>query len=142
MAPQPMLQMDEEEQCADITEFVDVLRDATTQHGNTRTMAALTTDVGRIKKIKKSNMLNCMLFSLGQEVCTAGAGRGKIPCQPASIARRPKGKPRGKPRGAAPLGKGRKRKQLTANVRSKRPRNLSENVAKNLANATSHGSGH
>ena len=68
VAPQPMLQMDEEEQCADITEFVDALRDATAQHGNAQTVAALTTAVGRIKKIKNSNMLNSMLFSLGQEV--------------------------------------------------------------------------
>ena len=81
-APQPILQMDEEEQCTDITEFVDALRDATAQHGNPRTMAALTTAVGRIKKTRNSNMLNSMLFSLGQEVCTAGAGRGKIRCQP------------------------------------------------------------
>ena len=62
VASQPILQMDEEEQCADITEFVDVLRDATAQHGNTQTMAALTTAVGRMKKIRNSNMLNSMLL--------------------------------------------------------------------------------
>ena len=83
-------------------------------------------------------MLNSMLHSLGSDLCTKGAGRGKIRCQPASIA----GGAAGKPRGAAPLGKGRKPNTLSANAKSKRPRNLAQNIAKNLANAKSHGSGH
>ena len=83
-------------------------------------------------------MLNSMLYSLGSDFTATGAGRGKIRCQPASITRRGQGKPKG----AAPLRKGRKPNSLMQNAKTKRPRNLAENIGKNLANAKSHGSGH
>ena len=87
--------------------------------------------------MRSGNQLNSILQTLGSGLCSKGAGREKIRCQPTSIARRKAGKPRG----AAPLVKGRKPGVLR-NPRPKRPRNLSQNVAQNVANAKSHGSGH
>lgn len=129
----------EKQQCdVDISEFVAALQAAVEKHGNEHTVTAFTTAVKTVKKVKNSNMLNSMIHSLGSGICATGAGRGKIRCQPASIARRAPGKPKG----AAPLGKGRKPKSLPENAKPKRPRNLGKNIANNLANAKSHGSGH
>ena len=134
----PQVMKIKEKPCLDISDFVAAVQDATEKHGNEHTVAALTAAVKRIKKIKNSNMLNSMLYSLGTDATSTGAGRGKIRCQPASIARRGQGKPKG----AAPLGKGRKPNTVMQNAKTKRPRNLAENIGKNLANAKSHGSGH
>ena len=126
-------------QCPDIAQFVEAVKNVTEKFGNNETVAALSTAAKRLKQVKNSNMLNSILYNIGSAVSVSGAGRGKIRCQPTSIARRGPGKPRG----AAPLGKGRRPGCLTAsNSKPKRPRNLSKNIYENVANAKSHGSGH
>ena len=85
--------------------------------------------------VKTTNQLNTILHML-TATSKRGAGRGKIPCQPTTLARR---KP-GRPRGAAPLGKG--RRPNIVKMKSKRPRNISLNIRENVANAKSHGSNH
>lgn len=94
----------------------------------------------KLKGVRTSNQLTSILFSVASSsaVSKGGAGRGKIPCQPTSIARRITGMPRG----AAPIGKGRKRAGNLIEKNGKRQRNLFLNVSQNQANAKSHGSGH
>lgn len=106
--------------------------------GNEDSVSALKMFVQRLRSVKTSNQFNSFLHTVGVGVCVQkGAGRGKIPVQPTSIARRSEGMPRG----ATPLGKG--RRPLNCNMpKAKRPRNLAENVRNNVANAKSHGSGH
>lgn len=131
--------LEDDKQSVDISEFVKALHTITEKYGNEDTADALKTAVKRLHKIKSTNMLNSVLHNLGSDVCTTttGAGRGKIRCQPSSVARRGPGRPKG----AAPLGKGR-RPNTVAKGKAKRPRNLAENIAANVPNAKSHGSGH
>ena len=125
----PMSENDNEN-CEDqggyIEEFVAALQTATEKYGNSDTAAGLKQATQRLKNIKSTNMLNSVLHTIGSSVCTRGigTGRGKIPCQPTSIARRGPGQPRG----AAPLGKGRRPSCLLNNRGGKRPRNLSVNI--------------
>lgn len=89
--------------------------------------------VGR-KYCKSSSHLNSAfspMFSRDLSKICGGAVRGKIHCQPTSIARRNPGVPRG----AAPIGKGRKRRVSLLEKAAKRERNLSLNISKNLPNA-------
>lgn len=124
-------------QSPDVGEFVATFQNVVEKYANSDTAAALSTAVRRLKTVKSGNQLNSILQTFGSGLCNKGAGRGKIRCQPTSIARRGPGKPRG----AAPLGKGRRPSHLP-NPKPKRPRNLSQNIAQNVANAKSHGSGH
>jgi len=61
--------------------------------------------IQRVTTVRSSNQLDSILHCTGAALPGA-CGRGKIPCQPTSVARRQVGMPRG----AAPIGKGRKRK--------------------------------
>lgn len=125
------------QQCADISELVAAFQNVAEKYSNGETAAAISTAVRRLNQVRSANQLNSILYNLGSDASNTRAGRGKIRCQPTSISRRGPGKPRG----AAPLGKGR-RPSSVANRKSKRPRSLSSNVAQNVANAKSHGSGH
>ncbi|XP_050694366.1 uncharacterized protein LOC126984618 [Eriocheir sinensis] len=61
------------------------------------------------KAVRTTSQLTSIFFNAASSgVGKTGAGRGKIPCQPTSVARRITGMPRG----AAPFGKGRKREGL------------------------------
>lgn len=71
-----------------------------TKYGNADTRLGLKDFIRRLTSVKTANQLNCFLNTMGLFVKN-GAGRGKIPCQPTSVARRPPGMPRG----AAALGK-------------------------------------
>lgn len=115
----------------------EMLIEAAARFGNPHSMAALDKFMQRIKALKTANQFNSLLHISGSSVKNGGAGRGKIPCQPTSIARRLTGRPRG----AAPLGKGR-RPTGTTTPQAKRPRNLAYNIQHNVANAKSHGNGH
>lgn len=106
------------------------------KYGNADTLLGIKKFIGRLSFIKSANQLNSFLNITGSSV-KKGAGRGKIPCQPTSIARRSPGMPRG----AATIGKGR-RPLTTLTSRPKRPHNLAHNVKSNVANAKSHGTGH
>ena len=89
----------------------------------------------KIKNVKSANQLNALFSCIGSATAMlSGAGRGKIPCQPTSVARRQPGMPRG----LAPLGKGRKRKGVFTSREVKRPRNLALSVSQNHPNARSH----
>lgn len=82
--------------------------------------------------IKTTNQLNSFLHDFSTDKKRGGAGRGKIPCQPTSIARRNAGKPRG----AASLGKG--RKPGICKTTEKKGYNLALNVSNNEANGKCH----
>ena len=101
------------------------------QYGNEDTAVAMEKLQKALGAVKTSNQLNNLLHTLASTT-KRGAGRGKIPCHPTTIARR---KP-DRPRGAAPLSKGRRPNGVTA--KAKRPRNLAANVSANVANAKSH----
>ncbi len=88
----------------------------------------------QVEAIKTPNQYLSVFHLLGSAVRN-GAGRGKIPCQPTTIA-----KSNGRPRGAAPLTKGRRPKALLS--QTKRSHNLSQNIDANQANAKNHGTGH
>lgn len=60
---------------------------------NSETRPALQKFLQRLNSVKTANQLNCLLSCAGSSVKYGGAGRGKIPCQPASIARRSSGMP-------------------------------------------------
>ncbi|KAG0725763.1 hypothetical protein GWK47_037976 [Chionoecetes opilio] len=75
-------------QCEDISQFVATLQTMAEKYSNADTVGALSTAVKRLKKVRNTNMLNSLLYELGSDVCTTGPGRGKIRCQPTSIARR------------------------------------------------------
>lgn len=116
----------------------EMLIEATARFGNSQqSVAALDKFMQRIKALKTANQYHSFLHGTGSSVKNGGAGRGKIPCQPTSIARRSTGNPRG----AASLSKGR-RPTGTATSQAKRPRNLAHNILYNVANAKSHGNNH
>lgn len=117
-------------------EAAEALVKTCARYGNSDTLMGIQKFLGRLKFIKTTNQLNSFLNVTGSTM-RKGAGRGKIPCQPTSIARRTPGMPRG----AATLGKGR-RPSTTQASRPKRPHNLAYNVKSNVANAKSHGTGH
>lgn len=117
-------------------EAADALVKACAEYGNADTLLGIEKFKDRLKFIKSGNQLNSFLNIMGSSM-KKGAGRGKIPCQPTSIARRTPGMPRG----AATIGKGR-RPSSTHTSRPKRPHNLTHNVHSNVANAKSHGTGH
>lgn len=118
------------------TQVTEALKELTSFYGNSETRLSLQRFFQRIKSVKTSNQLNSLLNCAGSSV-RYGAGRGKIPCQPTSLARRSPGMPRG----AAPIGKGR-RPAAAQSSKPKRPRNLAHSVACNITNAKPHGSGH
>lgn len=89
-----------------------------------------------INSIKTTNHLNSFLHNSSIDKKRGGAGRGKIPWQPTSVARRNPGRPRS----AAPLGKG--RKPGIIKTTETREHNLALNISNNVANAKSHGKGH
>lgn len=123
---------------ADSTLVAEALKEKTVELGDADTRMALQRYLQRVQSLKTTNQLNTFLNSAGSvSIRHGGAGRGKIPCQPTSIARRSTGMPRG----AAPIGKGR-RPAAALSSKPKRPRSLSCNVERNVANAKSHGSGH
>lgn len=116
-------------------EIFDVVNKKLSNFGNVDTSAGLSIMLKRFSAIKSTNQLNSMLFTCGgSSLKIQGAGRGKIPCQPTSVARRQVGMPRG----AAPIGKGRKRKGILVSGPAKRQRKLSLNVSQNVPNAKSH----
>lgn len=117
-------------------EAAEALVKTCAKYGNADTLLGIKKFTDRLKFIKSANQLNSFLNIMGSSM-KKGAGRGKIPCQPTSIARRLPGMPIG----AATLGKGR-RPSTTPTSRSKRPHNLARNVESNVANAKSHGTGH
>lgn len=120
-----------------ITEINDTMLHLATQYGDEQTLEGMQKLLSRLKSVRTSNQLNSLLHSTGSSAMQ-GAGRGKIPCQPTSVARRQVGMPRG----AAPIGKGRKRKGSAIEKAMKRQRNLALNISLNQPNAKSHGSGH
>lgn len=124
-------------QTPDTKDLVTAIENAVSLFGKSDTVAALHSLTRKINAVKTTNQLNSLLYSVGSCVARKGAGRGKIPCQPTSIARRGPGRPRG----AAALGKGRRPATLPQ-PKAKRPRNLAKNIKDNVANAKSHGSGH
>lgn len=117
-------------------EATELLVKACAKYGNADTLIGIKKFKDRLRLIKSTNQLNSFLNIMGSSM-KKGAGRGKIPCQPTSIARRPPGMPRG----AATIGKGR-RPSASSTPRSKRPHKLAQNVKSNVANAKSHGTGH
>ena len=102
-------------------EVANELVAATNRLADEHTEIALKKVLERVKSLTTPNALNSFLSVLGSSTRHGGAGRGKIPCQPTSIARRKEGTPRG----AAPLCKGRRPKSISS--QPKRPRNLSQN---------------
>lgn len=121
---------------AQAREAAEALVKTCAKYGNADTLLGIKKFTDRLRFIKSANQLNSLLNIMGSSM-KKGAGRGKIPCQPTSIARRPPGMPRG----PATLGKGR-RPSTTLTSRPKRPHNLAHNVKNNVANAKSHGTGH
>ena len=114
----------------------DVMLEMFNRFGDDNTRVGMEAMLKKLKSAKTGSQYNSYLFSLGSSMSRIqGAGRGKIPCQPTSISRRGPGMPRG----AAPLGKGRKRKNSLLLKAAKRPRNLAYNIACNQANGKSHG---
>ena len=115
------------------------LLNSITSLGDGLTDDAVRRMISRLDGIRTASALNSALHSFagGIAVSRGGGGR-KIRCQPASVARRPEGKSRG----AAPLMRGRPPQSLKDKTKVKRSRNLSVNIAKNVANAKSHGVGH
>lgn len=120
-----------------ISEINDTMLHLATQYGNEQTLEGMQKLLSRLTSVRTSNQLNSLLHSTGSSAMQ-GAGRGKIPCQPTSVARRQVGMPRG----AAPIGKGRKRKGSLIEKSVKRQRNLALNISLDQPNAKSHGSGH
>lgn len=120
-----------------ITEINDTMLHLASQYGDEQTLEGMQKFLSRLKSVRTSNQLNSLLHSTGSSAMQ-GAGRGKIPCQPTSVARRQVGMPRG----TAPIGKGRKRKGSLIEKAMKRQRNLALNISLNQPNAKSHGSGH
>lgn len=120
-------------------EATEAILNATVRFGNSDTVIALNKILQRISSVHSAYQLNSALHCIGTAVKSDGAGHGKIPCQPTSVARRPTGRPRG----AAPLSKGRRPRGSSASAsQPTRPRTLSHNISNNVANAKSHGSGH
>lgn len=119
----------------DTSSVENTLATVAKRYGNQETVVALEKLQKALGAVKTTNQLNNILHML-TATSKRGAGRGKISCQPTSVARR---KP-GRPRGAAPLGKG--RRPNTVKTKAKRPRNLALNIRENVANAKSHGSNH
>ena len=111
---------------------------ATGKLANADTEAALKRVLQLVNSLTTPNALNSFLSVLGSSARSGGAGRGKIPCQPTSVARRSAGTPRG----AASLCKGRRPTAIASLSQSKRPHNLSLNVRNIQANGKSHGTGH
>lgn len=120
-----------------ITAIHDTLLHLATRFEDQQTLEGMEKLLSRLNSVRTSNQLNSLLHCTGS-VSMHGAGRGKIPCQPTSVARRSDGMPRG----AAPIGKGRKRKGCHIDKAMKRERNLALNISLNQPNAKSHGSGH
>lgn len=114
--------------------LMDILLKNVDQYGDSGTEEALTTLIKKMSSVKTPNQLNSILHSSGSSLKHHGAGRGKIPCQPTSIARRQVGTPRG----MASIGKGRKRQGSLLSKTPKRQRNLALNVSQNVPNAKSH----
>lgn len=122
-----------------LNELNSTLLELFSKHEDDDVLAGLHKFIRKLKTVKTSNQLTSVFCNAASSgVGRIGAGRGKIPCQPTSVARRSIGMPRG----AAPMGKGRKRKGNVIDKAAKRQRNLSLNVSQNQANAKSHGSGH
>ena len=83
------------------------LKEVYKKFGDGESPKALDIWVKRLKSVKSSSQFNSYFSSFGSSMIRiGGAGRGKIPCQLSSIAKREAALPRG----AAPIGKGRKRK--------------------------------
>ena len=113
----------------------EILMEKCTKYGDADTLLAIKKFKERLCSVKSTNQLNSFFYATGSSM-KKGAGRGKIPCQPTSIARRSPGMPRG----SATIGKGRRPSTLAS--RSKRLHNLAHNVKSNVANAKAHGTGH
>ena len=82
----------------------DSIYELAAQYEDEQSLGALERLIDRVGNVRSSNQLNSLLQCTG--VALPSAGRGRIPCQPTSIARHQQGMPRG----AAPISKGRKRK--------------------------------
>ena len=118
-----------------IEDMLVTLKEVYKKFGDGESPKALDIWVKRIKSIKSSSQFNSYFSSFGSSMIRiGGAGRGKIPCQPSSIVRREAGLPRG----AAPIGKGRKRKNAHVPRVTKQPRNLALSILNNQPNAKSH----
>ena len=118
-----------------IEDLLVTLKKVYKKFGDGESPKAIDILVKRLKSIKSSSQFNNYCYSYGSSrIRIGGAGRGKIPCQPSSIAR----KEPGLPRGAAPIGKGRKRMKAHIPRVAKRPRNLALSILNNQANAKSH----
>ena len=120
------------------SDTIHLLNKLIEKYGNSETDKVLGKIEKRLVTVKTPNMLNSALHSLlsglPHGTTRLGAGRGKIPCQPSSIARREVGLPRG----AAPLSKGRKRKSSATGRPTKHIRNLSFNISQNQPNGKRH----
>lgn len=89
---------------------------------------AISAFMKRLGAFQSSSQLNSLFHTAGSTgASSSGAGRGKIACQPTSIARRRSGMPRG----AGPIGKGRKLKDCTLNNTVKRKRDLALTISLN-----------
>lgn len=117
-----------------IAAAVELFSDTLHRLGDSTSYKSIENYMKKVKILKSTNHLNSFLHSCGSSFKLSGVGRGKIPCQPTSVARRPVGMPRG----AAPIGKGRKRKSDLLVKAAKRKRNLALNVLQNQPNAKSH----
>ena len=116
-----------------VEKYVDVFRGMMV-HSNQDTDEALRKAIARMEKLSNANSVNTALHTFASECSMKrSGGRGKIPVQPTSRARRRAGLPRG----AATVGKGRPPSSLPPK-KPKRKRNLAENVLLNVANAKSH----
>ncbi|XP_064091642.1 uncharacterized protein LOC135205213 [Macrobrachium nipponense] len=66
---------------------VEALVETTAQYGNSETEVALQKFLRRIRSVKTTNQLTNLLNCAGSSMTYSGAGRGKIPCQPATISK-------------------------------------------------------
>ncbi|XP_066958989.1 uncharacterized protein [Macrobrachium rosenbergii] len=116
--------------------LTETIKHSAALYGDELTVGDIEKLTNRFRNVRTSDQLHSLFQCTGAALPCVG--RGKIPCQPTSIARRQQGMPRG----AAPITKGRKRKGNLIHKTLKRQRNLSLNISQNVMNAKSHGSDH
>ena len=118
----------------EIDNFLNKLRQVLKTFGDAETTpSAIRKAEKRLSKVTTTSQLDSMLHTMGSGVVARIGGRAKIPCTPASIARRQEGMPRGR----ATVGRGKRPNVLPAKQR-KRKRNLCLAVSNNHANGYSH----
>lgn len=115
---------------------IQLLSEAFERFSDGLSSSAVTAMATQLRSLKTANQLNSSMLMFAASSSVSLCRRGKIHCQPTSVARRKVGTPRG----YVSVGKGRKRtKTALSNTARKRTRNLSHNIASNQPNAKSHG---